>query len=92
MHALTILHRILSTSLPQIHAKRLTSLLAAVRAVVTGSRLTLSDMGRGLSGTVAVKHNIKRIDRLLGNSALHTEVPKLYGVLVRQCLGGCPCP
>jgi len=92
MHALIILHRILSTSLPQIHAKRLASLLAAVEAVVTGSRLTLSDMGRGLAGSVAVKHNIKRIDRLLGNSALHTEVPTLYEVLVRQSLKGMSTP
>jgi hypothetical protein len=92
MHALTILHRILSASLPQIHAKRLTSLLAAVDAVVKGSRLTLSDMGRGLSGTVAVKHNIKRIDRLLGNSVLHTEMPRLYEALVRQCLEGMSTP
>jgi hypothetical protein len=86
MHALTILHRILSTNFPEIHAKRLTSLLAAVEAVVSGSRLTLSDMGRGLSGHVAVKHNIKRIDRLLGNDTLHTEMPSLYEALIRQCL------
>jgi hypothetical protein len=66
MHVLTILHRILSTSAPEIHAKRLASLMAAVETAVTGSRLTLSDMGRGLSGSVAVKHNIKRIDRLVG--------------------------
>jgi len=92
MHALTILHRILSTSFPEIHAKRLASLLAAVEAVVTGSRLTLSDMGRGLSGPVAVKHNIKRIDRLLGNDSLHTEMPKLYEALVRQCLDGISIP
>ena len=54
--------------------------------MVTGSRLTLSDLGRGLSGPVAVKHNIKRIDRLLGNDSLHIEMPSLYGALVRQCL------
>jgi len=92
MHVLTILHRILSTSLPKVHAKRLASLLAAVEAVVTGSRLTLSDMGRGLHGQVAVKHNIKRIDRLLGNSSLHIEIPKLYEALVRQCLDGISMP
>ena len=92
MHAITILHRILSTSLPVIHAKRLASLLAAVEAVVTGSRLTLSDMGRGLTGSVAVKHNIKRIDRLLGNDLLHTEISKLYEALVRQCLNGISMP
>lgn len=92
MHAITILHRILSTSFPEIHAKRLVSLLAAVEAVVTGSRLTLSDLGRGLSGPVAVKHNIKRIDRLLGNDSLHIEMPSLYEALVRQCLAGMSMP
>lgn len=92
MHALTILHRILSTSFPEIHAKRLASLLAAVEAVVSGSRLTLSDMGRGLSGSVAVKHNIKRIDRLLGNGSLHAEIPALYEALVRQHLAGMSMP
>ncbi len=56
MHALTILHRILAASLPEIHAKRLDSLLVAVEAAVSGSRLTLSDLGRGLSGPVAIKH------------------------------------
>jgi hypothetical protein len=61
MHVLTILQRILFASLPEIHAKRLTSLLAVVEAMVSGSRLTLSDLGRGLAGPVAVKHNIKRI-------------------------------
>lgn len=92
MHALSILHRILSARLPEIHAKRLASLLAAVEAVVSGSRLTLSDLGRGLSGPVAVKHNIKRIDRLLGNGSLHAETPKLYEALVRQCLVGISLP
>lgn len=92
MHVLTILHRILSTNFSEIHAKRLASLLAAVEAVVAGSRLTLSDMGRGLSSPVAVKHNIKRIDRLLGNNSLHIEIPKLYEALVRQCLDGISMP
>lgn len=92
MHASTILYRILSTSFPEIHAKRLASLLAAVEAVVSGSRLTLSDLGRGLPGSVAVKHNIKRIDRLLGNCSLHTEIPKLYEALIRNGLAGISMP
>jgi len=92
MHAIAILYRILSASFPEIHAKRLASLLAAVDTVVFGSRLTLRDMGRGLSGPVAVKHNIKRIDRLLGNDSLHTEMPSLYEALIRQCLAGMAMP
>lgn len=92
MHALAILHRILASSFPEIHAKRLTSLLAAVEAVVTGSHLTLSDLGRGLLSSTTVKHNTKRIDRLLGNRALHTELPGLYKALVRDCLAGVSMP
>lgn len=92
MHALTMLHRILAGSYPEVHLKRLTSLLAAVEAVVSGSRVALSDLGRGLRGRVAVKHNIKRVDRLLGNCALHAEAPGLYEVLVRQCLAEVPTP
>ena len=92
MHALTILHRILSTSFPEIHAKRLASLLAAVEATISGSHLTLSDLGRGLLSTTTVKHNTKRIDRLLGNRALHTELPRLYEALVQDCLDGVSMP
>lgn len=58
MHALTMLHRMLATNCPQIHAKRLTSLVAAVEAAVGGSALTLSGLGRGLRSQVAVKHSI----------------------------------
>jgi hypothetical protein len=70
MQALRILHRILSTRLPEIHAKRLASLLAAVEAVVSGSRLTLSDVGRGLAGPVAVKRN-RQINPTLQNPHLN---------------------
>ncbi|CAG9931995.1 hypothetical protein [Candidatus Nitrotoga arctica] len=47
----------------------------AVETVVTGSRLTLSNLGRGLTGSVGVKQNIERLDRLLGNNLLHTKYP-----------------
>jgi Transposase DDE domain len=92
MHAMEILHRTLIKCCPEAHARRLASLLAAVEAVVLGSRLALSDLGRGLRGRVAIKHNIKRVDRLLGNVALHVEAPQMYEALVRQCLAGVKLP
>ena len=49
-------------------------------------------MRRGLTGSVAVKHTIKRIDRLLGNDLLHTEISGLYEALVRQYLNGISMP
>ena len=92
MHALTMLHRIFSSRCPAMHAKRLTSLLAAVEAAISGFKLTLSDLGRGLRGKVAVKHNIKRMDRLLGNTLLHAEMHALYGALAGEYLAGVSTP
>lgn len=92
MHAMSILHRALSTCCPRIHATRLACLFAAVEAAMLGSKLALSDLGRGLRGQVAVKHNIKRMDRLLGNVALHGEAPQVYEAMARQCLAGVKTP
>jgi hypothetical protein len=33
-----------------------------------------------------MKHNIKRVDRLLGNDALHQELPQIYEALAQQHL------
>jgi hypothetical protein len=92
MHALTMLYGVLSESCPQIHAKRLTSVCTATGAAVSGCPLTLSDLGRGLSGRASMKHNIKRVDRLLGNRALHAEIPQLYAALAYQCLASIKTP
>jgi hypothetical protein len=92
MHAMIMLHRMLAQSCAHIHAKRLMSLLAAVEAAVSGSQLTVSELGRGMPGMVAAKHNIKRIDRLLGNRQLHAEREDVYAALVRQCLSGVKTP
>ena len=81
MHALTMLHNILTGSCSEIHAKRISSLLATVEALVSGNRLTLSDLGRGLRGPVAVKHNIKRVDRLLGIAHC---IPRRQGYMKRS--------
>src|SRR5260221_3542159 len=86
MHALSILHRDLLSSCPWMHAKRRSTLLAAVQAAVLGSRLRLSDLGRGLSAADAVKHNIKRIDRLVRNAKLHAETAPLDEMLARRVL------
>jgi hypothetical protein len=92
MHAMSMLHRTLVNCCPQIHAKRLASLLAAVEATLLGSKLALSDLGRGLRSRVAVRYSIKRVDRLLGNVALHAEAPQVYETIVRQCLAGVKTP
>lgn len=87
MHALIIVQQLLRTRCPHIHAVRLTVILAAVAAAARGRRLTLTELGRALLGPACVKHNIKRIDRLLGNRHLAAERPQLYQALARRIVG-----
>jgi len=87
MHALVIVQQFLRTQCPHIHAVRLAVILAAVAAAVRGRRLTLTELGRSLPGPARVKHNIKRIDRLLGNRHLAAERMGLYRALARRVLG-----
>ena len=67
MHALRILQQRLRRDCPQIHLKRLCALVSCVTAALHGQRITLTELGRALPSQARVKHNIKRVDRLLGN-------------------------
>jgi hypothetical protein len=92
MHANSMSHRTLCACCPQIHAKRLRSLCSAVQAAIAGSPLAFSPLGRGLPDPTSIKHNIQRVDRLLGNHALHAELPMLYQALIQQYLIDTPMP
>ncbi|ABG39430.1 hypothetical protein Patl_0904 [Paraglaciecola sp. T6c] len=41
--------------------------------LLDGQQLSLTELGRNISGSVALNHNKKRIHRLLDNSNLHNE-------------------
>jgi hypothetical protein len=87
MHALNIVQQLIRSCCPYIHAARLTVILAAVGAAVRARRLTLTELGRALVGAPRPKHDIKRIDRLLGNHHLAAERFELYQVLARRVVG-----
>jgi len=87
MHALDIVQQLLRSCCPHIHRARLKVILAAVAAAVRGRRLTLTELGRALVGPARVKHNIKRIDRLLGNRHLQAERLVVYQALACRILG-----
>ncbi|WP_335912385.1 MULTISPECIES: IS4 family transposase [Shewanella] len=78
MRDVHILHDLLKKQCPQIHQKRLNSLMVATEALLDGNQLSLTQLGRNISGAVAPKHNIKRIDRLLGNPHLHSDKFAIY--------------
>ncbi len=74
MCELDILHDSLYQFCPELHLKRLNSLTLACHALLDCKTLTLTELGRNLPTKARTKHNIKRIDRLLGNRHLHKGV------------------
>jgi hypothetical protein len=92
MHATAVLQKLLRRSIPSIHLKRLNSLVAMVTSALSGGRLTLSALGRSLPGDSSVRHRIKRVDRLLGNSHLPQERLLFYRLLCDLLIGAKPQP
>ncbi|MBX9477114.1 IS4 family transposase [Yersinia enterocolitica] len=65
-------------ALAPFHQYRQNALIDATVALTRGASLTLTSIGRHLPGTAQVKHKIKRVDRLLGNTALHHDIPLIF--------------
>lgn len=86
MHVGRIVRQVLAACSDVVHAKRMSTVLVAIDAVVRGGRLALTSIGRSIAGRVRPKHSIKRIDRLLGNSKLFLEVPLFFQSLARWLL------
>lgn len=88
MHVISVLEKWFERNLDFMHRVRAAALFAAVEGLLRGGRLTLSQVGRALSGAGHAKHKIKRVDRLLGNVHLHGERPQIYQALARWLLAG----
>jgi hypothetical protein len=92
MSIIKTLHNLLKQSLPGIHAVRLQALMAAVEAGLSGASLSITALGRALSGPAFIKHKIKRMDRLAGNRHLESERLALSGAMVPWLLKSLPMP
>lgn len=88
MQATRYVFKRLAKTCQSIHSKRLGSLLVAVESLARGRRLTLTGLGRSLKSKAKVKHNIKRMDRLLGNEKLFAECQSVYGAVARMLMDG----
>lgn len=88
MHASTILHRSLSAVLEPMHAGRRRVLLQAVDALVSGRRLTLTDLARSWPDAVWMHAPLKALDRLLSNAHLAQEVQPLHREMAHWLLRG----
>ncbi len=78
MCELDILHDSLYQLCPELHLKRFNSLTLACHVLLKCKTLTLTKLGRNLPTKARTKHNIKRINQLLGNRPLHKERLAVY--------------
>ena len=92
MHTLPMVQKFLSSALPDVHQRRLDSLITAVDAVLQGAQVAITSMGRGSSGQTRIKHRVKRMDRLIGNSILGRERDRFYQVMIGHLLLDQPRP
>ena len=86
MRVLSIIQEQLGDGMASMHSARRTALFAAVAALLRDGRLPLSRLGRAMAEHTDDKHGIKRIDRLLGNKALHDEIACVHRSLTRHLL------
>ena len=61
-----------------LHARRRRALVDAVAALLECGRVVAASVGRAVAIRTSEKHGIKRIDRLLGNTRLHTQLLSIY--------------
>ncbi len=92
MQATRYVFRRLATACQSMHCKRLGCLLVAVESLARGRRLTLTGLGRSLKSKAKVKHNIKRMDRLLGNEKLYAECQSVYDAVAQMLMAGAQRP
>lgn len=88
MHAISIVQDVLRKGCPHIHAARLKALLLGTEAALHASSLTLSNLARALGGQSAVRHRVKRIDRMLGSRALQQACASVYRAMAQHWLHG----
>jgi hypothetical protein len=92
MSGIGLLHRWLRDTCPSMHKARLRALVKVVHGLLTGGRLTLTALGRQLPTSAFVKHNIKSVDRLLGNAQLQHERVIIYRAIARWVVASTPRP
>lgn len=90
MPARSLCQKFLKNILEPLHLYRQKALIEATSAVINGASLTLTSIGRHLTGTASVKNKIKRVDRLLGNPICKMRFPQFFIGLRRKSHRECP--
>ena len=83
-------HKYFKNSLSSFNNARMKTLMSCSDALISGNKLTLTEIGRNLSGAAHVKHKIKRVDRFLKNTHLHNERIAIYHALAHPIISSLP--
>lgn len=83
-----VLHNFVGKSLVSagIRATKVNAVIDMTDALLNESNLTLTDIGRHLSGQANVKHKIKRVDRWLNNMGLYQQSKAIYKAIFHNVL------
>ena len=87
MHAIRLLEKWFKRNCEFMHVKRARALMKVVDGLLRGESATLTELGRSLFTQAYEKHNIKCVDRLLGNEKLWSERVGIYKVIAGWLLG-----
>lgn len=88
MYTRKIVDGMLGDCLSSLHAKLAAAVNAAVDSALRGAHLSLSLLARALKSETSMRHRIKRIDRLLGNTSLHSARFDIYQKVAARWLAG----
>lgn len=90
MRAESIIRDVVGQCSEFLHAKTVEALLRFCTALLTGQKLTLTELGRSAPGAAKPKHRIKAANRFLGNRRLHAKLSDVYRVLAQRWLEHAP--
>lgn len=76
-----LLHEHLQECCPDVHSTRLQALMDVASGLTRSRELSISSIGKYLAGDSKIKHRIKKVDRLISNKHLYTELADIYSGL-----------
>lgn len=88
MRKVHILHNYIGNVLAKagIRKTKIKALVDMTDSLLDSAQLTLTGLGRHLSGASYVKHKIKRVDRWLNNDGLYNDQVTIYKALFSELL------
>ena len=84
MHIRNLLHKTFHDAAEFIDKRNHKTLMETVITLSSCKRLSTAELGRNLESPALIKNNIKRIDRLFGNSNTQNAALQYYKTMARK--------